>query len=175
MRELIVAAASLLLSGCARLPESYPPPPQQPALFAPGPGGLAHFVAMNDPGASAYIVRDVSLSGEPGGWRWAWRHPELRFYLPTTRDLKFQLDFVVSSAVLRHTGPMSLAFDINGKRLGETRVDGDGEHRFEKPVPAEMLVAGGTNLVSIEPDKVWFSPADNQPLSVVLLRAGFVE
>jgi hypothetical protein len=135
---------------------------------------LRHFVAFSDPASSAYIVRDIDPSGDPGGWRWAWRHPQLRFYLATTRALSFRADLILPGSILREVGPVTVTVRVNGHPAGQARYDRPGEHRFEVPVPEPFLVAG-MNTVNIEPDRVWIAKDDGQPLSFLLARAGFVE
>jgi hypothetical protein len=130
---------------------------------------------MTAPAASAYIVRDIRLDSDPGGWRWASRHPELRFFLPETHGLSFRMDFIIPGAIVKEVGAVTLRFRVNGAPLGEERFDKSGELRYLAPVPDHLLRAGAVNTVSIEPDKTWHSPDDGQDLSFLLGRAGFVE
>src|ERR1035441_3484635 len=66
-----------LCTGCARLPESFPPPEQRAPLVVPPAGTLGYFLSMADPNADAYLVKDVADRG-PGTWRWAYRSEERR-------------------------------------------------------------------------------------------------
>src|SRR5437016_167470 len=70
---LLLAAA-----GCSRAPDIYQPPIQRKPLTGPQ-ARLGQFVNMTDPAVDAFIVRDVSRTTEAGSWRWAYRHPQLRF------------------------------------------------------------------------------------------------
>jgi hypothetical protein len=135
---------------------------------------LRHFVAFSDPAAPTYIVRDIDPAGDPGGWRWAWRHPELRFYLATTRALSFRAYLILPGRILREVGPVTVAVRVNGHAAGQARYDQPGEHRFEVSVPEGFLVAG-INTVSIDPDRAWLAEGAGQPLSFLIARAGFVE
>ena len=166
---------SLVLAGCSRAPDWYPPPEQRSALQASDDGRIGRFIAMNAPNADAYLVRDISHYVEGGAWRWAGPHPQMRFFLETAHRLKFSLDFSVMQSTFQETGPVTLSFLINGHPFDKLRCDGPGDQHYEKPVPESLLYAGRENLVEIEPDKVWTSREDGAMLSVILIRAGFVE
>ena len=97
---------AVLLSGCERLPESFPPPAQRVSLET---AGLAHFIAMSDPDAGAYLVQGFRLQSE-GPWRWAHEHPVLRFNLPALARAKFTMVFALPEQTFRLTGPVTLAF-----------------------------------------------------------------
>jgi hypothetical protein len=129
---------------------------------------------MNDPLAGAYIVRDVSATTEGGSWRWTYRRPELRFFLPDTEHLKFVMDFAFPERLFRQTGPVTLTFRINGQTLDTVRYEQGGHQRFEKPVPPSM-VRIGENFVAIVPDRVWVSETDGAELGFVLSQVGFAE
>ncbi len=161
------------MAGCTTGPDSYPPPPQRPAPTAVGLR-LGHFVAMNDPSADTYIVKDIAASAEGGSWRWAHRRPELRFFVETDRDWKFEMNFSIPEATLKDTGPVTLSVLIDGKLLGRYRYDRHGEKHLLRPVPPGLLKAGAINSVAIEPDRVWISTLDGAALSFILSSAGFV-
>jgi hypothetical protein len=135
---------------------------------------LGRLVTMNASTADANLVGDVSRSVEPGGWRWAGPRPKLRFFLETTRNLKFSLDFSIAEVTFRDTGPLTLTYSINGRFFDRVRYDKAGQQHYEKLAPESLLRAGRENLVEIEPDKVWTSKDDGAKLSILLLRAGFV-
>lgn len=175
VRKSILFLALLSAVGCANLPGSYPPPAQHRRIATAGPGGLDHYVVLSNPQADRYFVRDISPSGDQGGWRWAWSHPELRFYLPTAHALSFEMEFVIPDSILHDAGPVTLALRINGRPFAEFRVDKGGKHHFLQAVPDGLLFAQAVNTVSIEPDKIWRSKQDGQALSFLLGRAGFVD
>jgi hypothetical protein len=163
----------LVLPACNRWPDSYPPPTQRPAL--PGTETpLGAFVHMNSSQAGAHLVRDVSVHVESGNWRWTYKRPELKFYLPRTDRLNFSMDFSVPEATFAQTGPVTFTFLVNGVVLDRLRVHAPGPKSYRKAVPARMLKAGELNHVVIEPDKV-FVAGDGAKLGFVLISAGFVE
>ena len=162
--------SSLLLSGCDRLPESFPPPAQRASLEPAA--GLSHFIAMNDPAVDANLVSGFREKSE-GTWRWAREHPVMRFNLPPLGHARFTMVFVLPDATFPITGPLTLTVSVNGHALAPARFDKAGEHEFQCDVPAEYLKTG-VNLVAIEPDKA-VAPNPGEKLSFVLIRAGFTE
>ncbi len=130
---------------------------------------------MNDPNADAHLLRDISHYVEGGVWRWAGAQPQMRFYVESTRNLKLSVDFHIAEATFKETGPLTLTFLVNSRRLDAARYDQPGDHHFEKAVPEGMLLAAQDNTVVIQPDKVWTSKEDGAKLSVLLVRAGFVD
>jgi hypothetical protein len=163
-----------LYTGCTRLPESFPPPPQQTPLTVPHTGELGFFLSMTDPNADAYLVKDVADHG-PGTWRWVFDHPVLRFFIPDLPRLKFAMDFAIPERTLRDTGPVTLTFTVNGHLLDRLRCEQPGEQHYTHDVPPAMLRANALNLVGIDPDPVWVSKADGGRLAFILSRAGFTE
>jgi hypothetical protein len=166
-------ALLLLLAGCGRAPDIYAPPIQRQPLTGTE-AHLASFIDMSDPQADAYIVRDVSHTTEQRTWRWAYKHPELRFYLRSIANVKFSLDAGVPDPSFKDTGPVTLTIRINDREFDRLRFDRAGNQHYEKPVPAEFLRAGTENLVAIEPDRLWISKQDGAALGFVLVKAGFV-
>jgi hypothetical protein len=164
----------LLTAGCARQPESYPPPEQRKPLTLPPPTPFGHFLSMDDPNAGAYLVQDVADRG-PGTWRWAYSRPVLRFFLPAVPQVRFAMDFTLPERTFRETGPVTLTFRINGELLDRYRCDAPGEQHYSHSVPSAMLHHGAVNLVAIDPDPVWVSQADGGRLGFILSRAGFTE
>ena len=163
-----------LCTGCARLPESFPPPEQRVPLAMPPAGALGYFLSMADPNADAYLVKDVADRG-PGTWRWAYEHPVLRFFVPDVPRLKFAMVFSLPERTLRETGPVTLTFTVNGKLLDRLRCENPGEQFYAHDVPPGMLRPNAINLVAIDPDPVWVSKADGGRLGFILSRAGFTE
>jgi hypothetical protein len=126
---------------------------------------------MNDPYATAYIVQDVKYQLEAGVWRWTSRRPELRIYLDDIRGLKFTADFTVPESGFARTGPVTIAFSINGNLLDRVKCDRPDVRHFEKPVPESWLRARWVNFVTMEPDKTW---SDGKfTYGFILTRAGF--
>lgn len=153
------------------MPESFPPPAQRASLESPG--GLAHFAAMSDPDAAAYLVKGFREKND-GSWRWAVEHPVMRFYLPALSQAKFTMAFVLPGQTFRLTGPVTLTFSINGRVLDRARYEKPGEQQYTHQVPPEFLKPQAINIVAIEPDKV-AAPHPGERLSFLLIRAGFTE
>ncbi len=170
-RPLLLA---LLLAACNRYPESYPPPEQRQPPTAEEAGEAMEFVAMNDPDAESYFVRDIR-GLEAGSWRWTGQQPTLRFALDHTNNRQFVMDFAVADAALRETGPITITVFVNERLLDRMRYQTHGEKHFEKAVDPSWLEAGEKTTVEIALDKVWVSPTDGTRLGVILLRAGFVD
>ena len=163
---------ALLPAACDRPPESYPPPGQRgPAAAAEG-ADAKMFVAMNDPYAESYIVKDVR-GLEAGEWRWTGPEPTLHFVLETAENLLFRMEFSIAGATFKTTGPVTITFRVNGHELATEQYDSFGRKQFEKPVPAEWIEAGGDTIVSATIEPPWISP-NNTKLGVILSRAGFV-
>src|SRR5579859_5294016 len=145
------AALLALLAGCNTAQDSWAPPVRRnPLTFAQRKGQV---VNMNDPYAMSYVVQDVRNLLEAGAWRWTSRRPELRIYLDDVRGLKFTTDFTVPESGFGRTGPMTIAFLINGQLLDRVKVDQPGNRHFEKAVPESWLRARWVNFVTMEPDK----------------------
>jgi hypothetical protein len=157
----------LLLSGCSRLPESFPPP-RQAAALAPDP-----MAAMSDANAGDYIEEGFREKSE-GPWRWAHEHPVLRFHLPLLPRAKFHMTFALPEQTFRLTGPVTLTFSVNGHVFDRARYDKAGEQQYTHEVPAEFLKPDATNLVAIDSDRAAV-PNPPEKLTFVLIRAGFTE
>jgi len=165
----------LLLAGaCSRSPDIYQPPIQRKPLTGPE-GHLGQFINMSDPAADAFIVRDMSKTTEGGSWRWAYRHPQLRFYLRGVDRLHFEMDSRLAENTFQETGPVTLTISINEHELDKIRFDKPGDRHFDKLVPAAFLLPHSENFVSLETDKQWVSKEDGAVLSFVLVRAGFIK
>ena len=176
MRRRLPTLVVLVAAGtsCARLPESFAPPPQRAALTVPSPGALGYFLSMDDPHAAIYLVQDFQDHG-PGTWRWAYSHPVLRFFVPDAPSLKFAMDFSLPERTFRETGPVTLTIRINGTLFDRQRFDHAGEQHYTRAVPSEFLRPNAENRVSIDPDPVWVSKADGGRLGFILSRAGFTD
>jgi hypothetical protein len=130
---------------------------------------------MGDPNADEYLAADVAGASEGEGWRWAHRHPRFRFYLASTSNLSFVMDYTVPDRILRATGPLTLGFSINGQPLGQARVERGGEQHYRQVVPGALLRRNAVNQVAVDVDKFWTAPADGAILTFILARAGFTE
>ena len=171
--DRLIGLVPLLAAGCNQLPD-YPPPPQRPALVRPDGSGPSYFLNVANPNADAYIVQGIGDQTEGRGFRWAFAHPVLRFFVPSMHHPKFLLDFALPEPTFRVTGPVTLTFSINGRFLDERRFREMGQQHYEREIPEGFLRFGALNLVSIDPDKV-FVAEDGAKLSFPFSRAGFVE
>ena len=175
MRLFFVPISLLFLSaGCSRTPDIYQPPIQRKPLTGPD-AHIGQFINMNEPSADAFIVRDISRTTEAGSWRWAYRHPQLRFYLRNVDRLHFVMDVGLAENTFRETGPVTLTVQINGHDFDKFVLDKPGDRHFDKLVPAALLQPHSENFVSFETDKQWVSKEDGAVLSFVLRRAGFIK
>jgi hypothetical protein len=172
---IIMMLPAVFGAGCSALPDSYPPPPQRQPLPTPSAAALSYFLSMSNPNADAYIVQGISLDTEGTGYRWTFEHPVLRFLVPRMDHPKLVMDFALPERVFRTTGPMTLTFSLNGKYMDRSTCMRPGQLHYEHEVPAELVHWDAINLVSIDPDKVWTSPADGTRLGFVVSRVGFVE
>ncbi len=161
----------LALAACSSLPDTYAPPVQREPLQLAERSALGPYISMGAPNAGAYIVRDIADTAAAGTWRWAFRRPELRFFVPAN-PVKFAMDFALAGQIF--SGPVTLSVFVNGKLLDRFRYEKPGSYRLEKAVPPELIEAGAENRVTIESDKVWTSK-DGPPLSFILVSAGFQE
>ena len=168
---LCFAAAGL---ACNRAPESYPPPSQR-APVAPASAALSPYIEMKDPRADWYLLEDIAAGPEPGGWRWGFRRPRLRFFLARREKLEFQMQFAIAGTTFAETGPVTIRVSVNGKRIGAFRYDSPGDKSLAAKVPPDVVKPGAPNEVVLEQDKLWISKSDGAALSFILVSAGFVE
>ncbi len=166
-------AVLLALVACARSGEWASLPAQWPAFNEADDRPFRTFVRMSDPHARAYISRDIELAVSTHELRWAFRNPQLRFWLDETSAQVFRFDFRVHSATLASTGPVTITVSINGRKLDQIRCANEGDYHFERPVPAAWLSTDRPMLVDLTPDRVWVSPSDGGVLSFLIRQAGF--
>jgi hypothetical protein len=172
--RVVIALAFLLLAGCVRAPESYPPPIQRkslPDLEESAPGMLAN---MSDANAGAHFVRDISPGLEGGRWRWTNQRPELKFFIESINGLKLVWDFSIAEVTFKETGPVTVSFYVNGKAVGQVPCPKAGDYKFEQPVRPDLLRANEYNTIAAEADKLWVSHTDGVKLGFTMTRAGFL-
>jgi hypothetical protein len=127
---------------------------------------------MDDALADDYVVRDVAA--ERGAFRWAYLHPELRFRVQDSRDLKFAAELAIPEVTFKDTGPVAVSVLIEGHPLATLRCPRAGKYRIEKPVPPNWVTPGKTVHVAFETEPRWVSPLDGAQLSFLLYNAGFI-
>jgi hypothetical protein len=172
-KTLLLVIGAMLTLSCGRPAGVYAAPEQRSLDLGPDPGGLGSFVAMDDPASDDYIVKDIS----PGRdfRRWAFIAPELRFLVKDPRHLKFIADFTIPEVTYKVTGPVTVSYSVNGKKLGSTRYDHAGDFHLEKPVPEGWVSSGVQVPVTFEATPRWISPEDGAQLSFLLRSAGFIQ
>ncbi|MGP0074701.1 MAG: hypothetical protein ACLPWF_22545 [Bryobacteraceae bacterium] len=160
----------LLLAGCDRLPESYPPPEQRHPVAGSNPDAM--MVEMSDPDANLHIVKDVYGPSNPS-WRWTAQNPTLQLLVLNTDNLKFYADFAIWDDGFKVTGPLEIAYLVNGRLLDKVRYTTPGEKRFEKPVPADWVAPDSDTTLAMSVDKLYVAPRDGVKFGVILVRMGF--
>jgi hypothetical protein len=170
-----VVLFSLLLLPACRPPGDWQPLPfQRPALTANDESVLRSFVRMSDPEAPRHFLGGISSSLEAGSWRWTRKRPELKLFVRPGSVGRLRVEFAVAEDTFRETGPVRVAFFVNGSRAGEQRCPRPGQYAYEQPLPTGLLRPGALNTLAFEVDKAWISPADGEALGLILLAAGFL-
>src|SRR5262245_7901526 len=162
----VLLAVCLCFPACVSIPDTYAPPMQRKALAGPDTTNLKHFIAMADEHAEEHFLRDVNSALESGAWRWTGQKPTVRFFLKSTRRLRFAMDFGLNGETMKQTGPVTIIFWVNGKVLDKVRYDEPGGKHFEKPVDESWLYKNGDNVVTAELDKVYVAEADGARLGI---------
>ena len=172
-QTLLVVIGAMLTLCCGRSPGVYAAPQQRSLDLGPDPGGLGSFVAMDDPIADDYIVKDIS----PGRdfRRWAFTAPEMRFQVKEARHLRFVADFAIPEVTYKVTGPVTVSCAVNGKKLLSMVCDHPGDFHLEKPVPEGWIDPAAQVHVTFEATPRWISPEDGAQLSFLLRSAGFTQ
>ena len=170
--RLLLPVLPLLAAGWSKTPDIYAPPIERRPIEGAAPE-LEEFIEMRAPHASRHLVRDFLNAPAGQTWRWTNQQPALRFHLRRPADRRVRLDFIIADVTFKETGPVTIAFKVDGRLLDTVRYDAPGEKRFEKAVPADWL-DGDSVVVSAEIDNVWVSKTDGARLGVMLRGAGFV-
>ena len=171
-RILLLVIVALFSASCGRQPGVFAAPPQRSLDLGSDPDGPQAFIAMEDPLAPDYIVKDIS--GEPGLRRWAFTHPELRFRVQEVRHLIFTAEFAIPDVTYKVTGPVNVTYAIDGRTLGTLLCDHPGDFQLKVPVPDGLLEPDKFVHVTFDANPRWISPEDGAQLSFLLRYAGFV-
>jgi hypothetical protein len=171
-RILFILLAGALCS-CERYPESYPPPEQRHPVEGLNPDPASMMVEMSAPDASWHFVKDIEPGSTGDQWRWTKQNPSLKILATTTQNLKLRVDFALWDVAFRQTGPVDLAFLVNGRTLDKIRYTSPGQKHFEKPIPPEWLTTDVECIVSIAIDKLYIAPQDGEKFGFILSRIGF--
>jgi hypothetical protein len=170
----VLLASVVFLSGCDRLPETYPPPEQRHPVEAYSPGPEAMMVEMSDPDANLHIAKDIY---NPGGspWRWSDQNPTVKTLAISTENIKFRADFAIWADSFKITGPVEITFFVNGRPLDKIRYTSPGEKHFEEPVPADWIGADAETTLALYIDKLYVAPTDGKKFGVILVRMGLTQ
>ncbi len=163
----------LFLAACQNIPAPYAPPEQRPPFDHFAPYRITRIVDMADGDANQHFVKDIL--GDTGAWRWAVKHPEVRLTIRSNQMLRYLIDFSIVQDTFKDTGPLEFSFYVNGHLLDTQHYDSSGAKHFEKAVPEDWVVPGKETILGAEVDKVWYSPADHQPLGFILQRIGLTQ
>jgi hypothetical protein len=136
------------------------------------PGPEAMMVDMSDPDASLHVVKDIYAPANPS-WRWTSQNPTVKLLLFSTENLKFNADFAIWDDGFKTTGPVEIAYQVNGKLLDTVRYTTPGVKHFEKSVPPDWLSVDADTAVGMSIDKLYVAPRDGVKFGVILTRLGF--
>ncbi len=161
------------LCACERLPESFPPPEQRQLPEGSNPAVEDMMIDMDSPGASDHIVKDVYAPGD-APWRWTGQEPTFKVLVFSTANVKLIADFALWDEGFRQTGPVELAFLVNGNVLETIRYTAPGQKHFEKAVPQDWLRTDVESTIAVKISKVYVSPKDGTKFGIILSRIGFL-
>ena len=131
-------------------------------------------VEMSDPNANLHIVKDIYNPGN-APWRWTNQNPTVRTLAVSTGNLKFRADFAIWNDSFKVTGPVEIAFLVNGHPLDKIRYTSPGDKHFEKPLPDDWVGADTETTLALFVDKLYTSPTDGNKFGVILVRMGLAE
>jgi hypothetical protein len=158
-------------SGCQHWPDSYAPPAQRAFLPAEQPRART-MVRMDDVDLDDFVVRDVWSGDGDAQWRWSFANPSFQFTLEPAVRYRSVLEFAVAENTFSTTGPVTVAFSVNGHALAENRYDKAGRYRFEQAVPGAWIEAGKKAVLAASVSPV-FTSSDKKHFGIILIRAGF--
>lgn len=153
--RLATVLLALAVCGCVRYDQPYAPDTKREPLTLDGASkGPMTFVRMNAPDIENYIVSDIR-GLEDGWWRWTGQRPTLDLGAPAGAGVVFAANFHLPEVTFRNTGPVTVAAVVNGREIGRTLLDSQGDKVIEYPVPDGLLKPGQKNRVEMALDKVW--------------------
>jgi len=170
----VLLSLVMLLAGCDRFPDSYPPPRQRQPVEAFSPGPEAMMVEMSEGDANLHILKDIYNPGS-APWRWSEQSPTVRI-LPIASDkLNFRTDFAIWADSFKITGPVEITFLVNNRPLDKIRYTTPGEKHFNEPVPDGWLTPDAEATLALFIDKLYISPTDGKRFGVILVRMGLTK
>jgi hypothetical protein len=160
------------LGACQNIPEAYSPPEQRQLIADDRPYRIGRVMSMNDDAAPSRFVRDISPGLAGGLWRWTGKRPAINIFMRANDSVYYVIDFAVPDTTFKDTGPVTLSFYVNDRRLDSVRYPQPGTKHFEKAVPPDWIPVERESTVSAEIDKLWTSPDDGGQLGFILVRMG---
>lgn len=168
-------AASLVFTGCPNIPDTYAPPAQRKPADTGKMFERKTVIAMNDPHAHLYFLRDIQFDLHQETWRWTGKNPALALGHPADKNgLRLVVDLATTGETLKDTGPVTIRFILNGHELGREQYDKAGTFQFTAPVPPDLVRMKVDNELAMEIDKTWSSAKQPGPYGFILVRAGLV-
>jgi hypothetical protein len=177
LQRLVLSAAGLVVvclaaTGCGGGGPWFAVPEQHRGLAeASLPPAIE--VDMASPDASDHIVSGIYPPAPGVGWRWTEANPEVWVMLERVDGLRFTADFAIWDDGFKQTGPVTLAFSVNGHVVGTERYTTPGVKHFEAPAPEAWLSPLKRATAGIAIDKVYVSPRDQKRFGIILVRIGF--
>lgn len=148
--------------------------PQQRASFEGFPSHAARVVDMDDPDADRRFVRDI-MPRTDTSWRWTEQRPAIKIMVRTDKPLKYTIDFTLPRITFKDTGPVTIAFTVNGRQLDRVRYADAGFKHFEKAVPPDWLPIDAEAIVGAEIDKLWTDPDGGKKYGFIITRMGLMQ
>ena len=163
---------TVLLACCSRPAALWYSPPAQrhPADVLALPWST--IVNTDDPGADFHFVKDIEASSG-ASWRWTRQEPTIKILLPAVDAVKLVVDFSLWEGTFRFTGPVDVAFSVNGRLLERRHFDSPGLKHFEKPVPPEWLSLQSDTTASAHIDPIYTDKETGAQYGFILTRIGF--
>lgn len=172
MKMAVLSLSALLLTACAKIPDSYAPPEQRKP-FGVTSGRLKHYITMNMPEASYHLAEGWVPPLEQSSWRWTLQKPAVRFELPEKRGMKLFVEITLPELTFQQTGPVTISYFVGDHLLEKVKYDKPGQSELLKPVPEEWLSTVNPVIVRMEIDKMWKSPTDGVERGFIVSRIGF--
>jgi hypothetical protein len=167
--SLVCVGLCFTLAACDRT--RWYPVPQQRASFEGFPSHAARVVDMDDPDADRRFVRDI-LPRTDTSWRWTGQRPAIKIRVRTDKPLKYTIDFTLPKITFKDTGPVTIAFTVNGRLLDRVRYTEPGFKHFEKAVPPDWLPIDEDAVAGAEIDKLWTDPDGGKKYGFIITRMG---
>lgn len=120
-----------------------------------------------------HVVADILAPS--GGWSWTGKRPAVKVTPRGNHGITFIADYTVPEATFKTTGPVTIAFYVNGHIVETVRCTEPGARKLSKDVPPEWILPGEDNIIGAEIDKLWVSPQDGAQLGFILSQIGLTE